>query len=204
MELQPRKVLIIDGHPLAESFCCQLVKSYTQGLYECKIEVQNIVLREINELAILTAEHYKNPILKNTIKNLQEKVNWANHLVFIYPTWWGGPPALLKAFLDFLFTDGWAFLNLPSKRNKHLPLLKGKTGRVITTMDTPAWYYRLIYFSPGTNLIKKTLLEYCGIKPVKITILGSIDKVEPRTRQKWISTLKKMGKKDAFERNIGA
>jgi putative NADPH-quinone reductase len=30
----------------------------------------------------------------------RELILWAEHLVFVYPTWWGTMPALLKGFLD--------------------------------------------------------------------------------------------------------
>jgi len=55
---------------------------------------------------------------------------WADEITFIYPLWWNAFPAILKGYIDRVFTNGFAF-----KINGHGPegLLKGKTVRLITT-----------------------------------------------------------------------
>jgi len=57
-------------------------------------------------------------------------------------------------------------------------------------MDTPPWYYRWVYKMPGHNQIKKTILEFCGIKPVKITSLGPVRYAKPAQREKWLQEIK--------------
>jgi putative NADPH-quinone reductase len=63
-------------------------------------------------------------------------------LVWIHPVWWGGLPAITKGFIDRLFLPGMAY---KYRDNSILwdKLLKGKTARIITTLDQPGWYYRL-------------------------------------------------------------
>lgn len=60
-------------------------------------------------------------------------------------------------------------------------------------MDAPKWYYSLINRSPGHNSMKKGILEFCGIKPVKITAFGPIKSSNDSKRKKWISEIEKLG-----------
>lgn len=64
----------------------------------------------------------------------------ADLLVFIYPIWWSGIPAILKGFIDRVFSKGFAYVYrgvLPKG------LLKGKKAWIVTTNDTPGFYARL-------------------------------------------------------------
>ncbi len=69
-------------------------------------------------------------------------------------------------------------LALPSNTvGQGLPrqLLKGRTGaELLLTMDTPPWYYKWVYRMPGLHQMRKTTLEFCGIKPLKTLTFGPI------------------------------
>jgi NAD(P)H dehydrogenase (quinone) len=90
-------------------------------------------------------------------------------------------PALLKGFIDKVFLPGFGF----RYRKDSVwwdKLLTGKSARLIVTMDTPPWYFRWIYGRPGHNAMKKSTLQFCGIKPVKITSIGPVKHAESRGR----------------------
>lgn len=125
---------------------------------------------------------------------VQNEIFEANHLVFVYPTWWGTQPALLKGFIDRVFLPKFAF---KYRENSLLwdKLLKGKTARLIVTMDTPKWYYSLIYRNPGHNALKKGVLEFCGVKPVKIKTLSPIKSSDESKRTKWLNQVEKIGQR---------
>jgi putative NADPH-quinone reductase len=93
-----------------------------------------------------------------------------------------------------VFTSGFAF-----KYQKDSvwwdQLLKGKSARLIVTMDTPSWYYRFVYGQPGHTAMKKNILEFCGIKPVKITSVGSVKTSDLAQRQKWLKQVGTLGEK---------
>jgi putative NADPH-quinone reductase len=120
----------------------------------------------------------------------------ADHLVIIYPNWWSTYPALLKGFIDRVFLPNFAFKYL---ENSPIPakLLKGKTARIIVTMDTPKWYYWLIYRSPGHNSMKKGILEFSGISPVKITAFAVVKSSTVAKRKKWLDVVEALGNKQA-------
>ena len=74
-------------------------------------------------------------------------------------------------------------------------LLKGKTAHIITTLDQPSWYYRLVYGRPSVNQLKKSTLEFCGISPVKVTYLGIVKTSDFNVRKKWLEKIEQLGKK---------
>ncbi|NQZ76685.1 MAG: NAD(P)H-dependent oxidoreductase, partial [Ekhidna sp.] len=116
----------------------------------------------------------------------------ADHMVWILPMWWYGMPALMKGFIDRIFLPGFFF-----KYQKGNPfpkkLLKGKTARLIITADTVRWYDRWFMRSPLINQFKKGTLEFCGIKPVKVTYIAPIKDSSDAFRTKWLSKVKKLG-----------
>jgi len=117
---------------------------------------------------------------------------WAQHLIFVYPTWWGGMPALLKGFIDRTFQSGFAF---KYRSDSPFPdqLLKGRTAELLVTMDSPPWYYRFINGAPGHKQMKRTILAFCGIKPVKVHSLGPVRGSSEAKRQAWLELATRLG-----------
>lgn len=168
-----KKVLIINGHPDPESFNYALSEAYQKGALEAKalISVLNLAALSFNPNL---ANGYRRetplePDLQYAISELQK----ADHLVWIFPVWWYGYPALMKGFIDRVFLPGIAFKYHPGKMIPE-KLLKGKSARIIITADTPYWYYRWVLKSPATQQLKKGTLEFSGISPVKVTYIGPI------------------------------
>ena len=75
-------------------------------------------------------------------------------------------------------------------------LLKGKTAHIITTLDQPGWYYRLFYGRPSVNQLKKSTLEFCGVKPVKVSYIGIIKTANDFQREKWLQKVYDFGLKN--------
>ncbi|MEI7919432.1 MAG: NAD(P)H-dependent oxidoreductase [bacterium] len=57
----------------------------------------------------LTYEDKKEQPKDATTKKMQEKIMWADELVFVFPIWRGDAPAIMKNFLDCNFSAGFAF-----------------------------------------------------------------------------------------------
>ncbi len=86
---------------------------------------------------------------------------------------WGGLPAMLKGFIDRVLS---ARIRFQYRENSVWwdKLLTGKSARIITTLDQPSWYYWLMFGRPSVNQLKKSTLEFCGVKPVKVSYIGPI------------------------------
>ncbi len=188
-----KKVLIINGHPDKKSFCYALAESYKRGVDKTENQCTVVHLIDLQFNPILTYGYRVVSELEPDLIQMQLQITQADHLVLVYPNWWGTYPALLKGFIDRIFLPNFAFKYLETSP---LPekLLKGKTARLIVTMDTPKWYYYLVYRSPGHNSMKKGILEFCGISPVKITALTGIKKSTEAKRTKWLAIIEALGK----------
>ncbi len=188
-----KKILIINGHPDKESFCFALAESYKKGANLAGADCKLVHLVDLDFNPILTFGYRKISELEPDLVTMQQEILVADHLVFVYPNWWATFPALLKGFIDRVFVPGFAF-----KYRKDSPLwdklLVEKTARLIVTMDTPKWYYFSININAGHNAMKIGILEFCGIKPVKITSFAPVKSSDEVKRKKWLAKVEGLGK----------
>lgn len=189
-----KKILVILGHPDTNSFCGSLTKAYIDSAKVSGSEVRELQLGELKFDPILWNGYKKIQELEPDLVKSQELIQWSNHIVFVYPNWWGAMPALMKGFFDRVFLPGFAF---KYRENSQFwdKLLSGRTAHLMVTMDTPPWYYRWIYHRPGHNEMKRTILGFCGIKVVKISEFAPIKGSSQQQRDKWIAIAKDLGSK---------
>jgi len=188
-----KKILIINGHPNKESFSFGIAESYKKGSQQNNnAEIKEIVVAELQFNPNLEFGYQKRTELEPDLLDAWEKIKWADHLVWVHPVWWGGLPAITKGFIDRLFLPGFAFQ--PRENSVFWDkLLKGKTAHIITTLDQPGWYYWLMTGKPSVNQLKKATLEFCGIKPVRVTYIGIIKTSNDDLRKKWLRKIEKLG-----------
>ncbi|MFK7811747.1 MAG: NAD(P)H-dependent oxidoreductase [Maribacter sp.] len=186
------KILVINGHPDKESYNNALAASYMKGAKESGAEVQEINISELSFNPNLEFGYRKRTDLEPDLLKAQESIKWADHIVWIYPVWWGSVPALMKGFLDRVLLPGFAF----KKREGSVwwdKYLTGKTSRIISTMDQPTWFYRWINGRPSHIAMKKLTMNFIGIKKVRITSIGPLRLSKEKFRQKWLTKIEKLG-----------
>lgn len=187
-----KKILLINGHPDKKSFCYALHKAYKKGALKTTTEFKEIYVTDLEFNPNLEFGYRKRTTLEPDLLEAQEKIKWADHIVWIYPVWWGSYPAILKGFLDRVFLPGFAF----QKRDNSQwwdKFLTGKTSRVISTLDQPTWYYKLINKQPSNYAIKKLTLNFIGIKKVNFTTIGSLRLSKDTYRANWLQKVEKLG-----------
>jgi putative NADPH-quinone reductase len=187
------KILLINGHPDKESFNFAIAEAYKKGALSSGAEIQEIVIRDLDFNPNLQFGYRQRTELEPDLLDAQEKIRWADHLVWVYPVWWASVPAIMKGFIDRVFLPGFAF----QKRENSVwwdKLLKGKSARIISTLDQPAWYYWLVYRQPSNNAMKKLTLEFCGISPVRVTTIGPIRLSKASYREKWLGKIEALGR----------
>jgi NAD(P)H dehydrogenase (quinone) len=187
-----KKILIINGHPDKESLCFALAESYKKGADTNGNQCQLVHLIDLTFNPILTHGYRLVSELEPDLLKMQEAILQADHLVFVYPNWWATLPALLKGFIDRVLLPGFAF-KYHEKDPLWDKLLKGKTARLIVTMDSPKWYYWLINRNAGHNAMKIGVLEFCGIKPVKISAFAPVKSADELKRKKWLDEVETLG-----------
>lgn len=191
-----KKIVIINGHPNPNAFNFGIAAAYQEGAKLSGAEVREITIANLKFDPNLKFGYQKRMELEPDLLHAWEDIKWADHLVWVHPVWWGGLPAITKGFIDRLFLPGMAF----SYRENSVfwnKLLKGKTARIITTLDQPGWYYWLFFGKPSINQLKKSTLQFCGISPVKTTPLGIIKTANANQREKWLHKINRLGKRQA-------
>jgi 1,4-dihydroxy-2-naphthoate octaprenyltransferase len=182
-------VLIIMGHPRKDSFSGAIAEAYKEGATSIGLNVRQLNLIDHNFNPNVITVSPRHQAAEEIVVQAQQQIIWADHLVFIYPTWWGSMPALLKAFLDRTFTPGFAFEELEENQSWH-KLLTGRSAQLITTMDTPLWVYRWIYKNPGHHAIGTATLKFCGISPVRTLSFSPIKYSSEGQRAEWLQKVK--------------
>ncbi len=91
-----KRILVILGHPNRDSFCGAIVHSYMEGAKAAGNEVQLIAVGDLSFDPILHKGYSSIQELEPDLTAGQTAITWAQHIVFVYPLWWGGMPALLK------------------------------------------------------------------------------------------------------------
>ena len=189
-----KKILIINGHPDIESYNTCLAEAYKKGAITAGAEIQEINIAELKFNPVLQFGYRKRTELEPDLLDTQEKIRWAEHLVWVFPVWWGGLPALTKGFIDRVFLPGFAFKFRPNSLFQD-KLLTNKTARIICTLDQPNWYFWLVNHRPAHHAMKKMTLQFCGINPVKITTIGPIRLSSEGYRSGWLDKVEGLGRR---------
>jgi 1,4-dihydroxy-2-naphthoate polyprenyltransferase len=186
------KVLIVVGHPRKASLCGALARAYRKGAAQAGAELRELWLADLRfDRDVHSFDPEVQPVEKD-VRHARELITWADHLVFVYPTWWGTMPGLLKGFLDRVLAPRFAFEDLPN--GSWRPLLGGRSADLITTMDTPGWAYRWIYRAPGHNAMKRASLGFCGIATSRVLRFGPIKDSSPEQRRAWLEAAEWRGR----------
>ncbi|WP_285961113.1 NAD(P)H-dependent oxidoreductase [Pseudomonas tohonis] len=191
LEGDGKRILMIFGSPKDNSLCNALGEAYAQG---ARSEGHVVRLLKLGEMAfdpVLHQGYDQSQALEPDLLEAQRQIHWAEHLVFVYPVWWGGVPALLKGFFDRVFLPGFAFRYRGVRSWEKL--LEGRTADLLVTLDTPPWYFRWIYGAPGHRQMTRTILGFCGIKTRRLAEFSPVRSSSEEQRQAWLRKAETMG-----------
>lgn len=191
----PKRIVIIQGHPdsIGEHFGHALASAYSLAAEKAGHEVKIINVAKLHFSLLSSEEEFENQAPVNDILRAQDKIMWANHIVILYPLWLGTMPAILKGFWEQLLRPGFAMKtgdrnSWPQKR------LKNKSARIIVTMGMPAFIYRWFYGAHSLKNLKRNILSFCGISPIRDTLIGSVENLTEKQRNQRIEKIKNLGK----------
>lgn len=187
------KILIINGHPDEESYNFALAHAYEKGARESGAEVEHLKIRDLDFNPNLGYGYRKRTELEPDLLEAQRLLKWADHLVWVFPVWWGSYPAIMKGFLDRVLLPGFAF----KKREGSVwwdKFFTGKSAHIISTLDQPAWFYKYINGNPSNIAMKRLTMKFIGVSKVKITSIGPIRLSKDEYRAKWLKKVENFGK----------
>lgn len=188
------RVLAICGHPRgARAFSGALAARFVEGAREGGCDARLIHLADLAFDPNVRAPSPRAHPLEPDLERLRVAIERADHLVFVYPTWWGGVPALLKGALDRVLLPGWAFEET-SAGTGYRGLLGPRTAELLTTMDTPGFVWRVINRAPGDRMMKTATLGFCGLDVTRVTHLRVAKEADDATRLAWLDRARALGR----------
>lgn len=197
--MRKKHILLLLGHPSNDSFCGALINAYISGAHHAGHVVNVLRLADMHFDPILHNGYHERQQLESDLILFHTWVRDADHIVFVYPTWWGSMPALLKGFFDRAWIPGFAFRYPKTgwRARLHLrePLLRGKTARIITTSGSPSSFLWFVY-GDVTGLLKNNILRFAGIS-VRTTLFGKAEEASKEIHEQWLKKVKEMGKRGA-------
>jgi putative NADPH-quinone reductase len=169
------KVLVVYSHPLETSLAAAARDRVMKGLADGGHEARLVDLYADGFDPLLSREEHANhlapPSTKpDDVQRYAQMLTWCEAIVFVYPTWWSGQPAMLKGWFDRVVIHGVAW-DLPPNANRITPLLRNVRRIVAVTSHGSKKYVNALEGEGGKRLLTRTLRLLC----------------HPLTRTTWIS-----------------
>ncbi|TVX99988.1 NAD(P)H-dependent oxidoreductase [Cohnella terricola] len=181
------KMLVIYTHPNHQSLNYAFLEKVIQGSSENKhiseIQVLDLYEEQFDPVLIFNENKRRRDMhIDPKLGKYREQLLHADKIVFVYPIWWGRPPAMLLGYIDQMFASNFAYRD----KGGLLPegLLKGKSVVCISTMKGPALYPLFWLNNAHKVLMRKALFRYVGIKKVKFFEYGSMEGPNGRQERK--------------------
>ena len=184
------RVLVIAGHPRRHSLTVALAEAFAEGARQASCAVRILYLSEMAFDPDVTANSPADQALEPDLAEARQSIEWAQHLVFVFPNWWGTMPAGLKGFLDRILYPGFAFRE---DGGHYYGMLAPRTAELLITMDVPPLVYRWIQGAPGRKAMARATLGLCGIKTVAVTTFAPPSHTDQATREGWVRQARELG-----------
>lgn len=186
------KTLVVFTHPNPKSFNAAILQVVQEELATKSAEVKVKDLYAINFNPTLAAQDFVN--LQSgkpspDVATEQEDVAWADTLIFIYPIWWHERPAMLKGWIDRVFSYGFAY---QYGEQGFEGLLKGKRALVFTTSGADE---KTALETGQAEAIKSMLygtLSACGIEVLNHINFYAVPTVSDEDRKAMLEKVRNM------------
>jgi NAD(P)H dehydrogenase (quinone) len=170
------KQAVIVGHPDPESFNLTIARAYCEA---ARARGHDVVLRDLYRMNF-------DPVLKDhelprsgklrpgdDVVAERALIKDAEAFIFIYPLWFNAPPAIIKGYMDRVFSLGFGFG--PLHEGGNVPLLVGKKFLAITTSGAPQdWVRKEGALAAVRNLFDEHFAGVCGLNLVDHVHFGGI------------------------------
>ncbi|MDM5210859.1 NAD(P)H-dependent oxidoreductase [Peribacillus sp. NJ4] len=180
-------MLVIYTYPnhksLSYAFLQKVIKGSKENTNIKGLQVLDLYAEGFNPLLEFNEHKRRRDMHRDPqLEKYRNQITWADQIVFVYPIWWGRPPAMLMGYIDQLFSANFAYRD----KKGLLPegLLKGKSVVCVSTMKGPAKYPLLWLNDAHKILMKRALFNFVGIKKVKFFEFGNMESPKGKQTQK--------------------
>jgi NAD(P)H dehydrogenase (quinone) len=187
-------VLVVYAHPNPESFNHAVLKKFVAGLQSKSHEVEILDLYAQGFNPLLSAADLASLQAGETpadIQSQQAKVAWAEGLAFIFPIWWSSMPAVLKGWIDRVFSLGFAYA---FREEGPVGLLKQKKALLITTSGGDQAFFDHSGIQKAIQMtIDLGIFGFTGIPKIQHEFFYNVVQIDPATREVYLQKAFSLG-----------
>ncbi len=190
-----KQILLIQGHPdwQHSHLCHALADAYREGAQAAGHVVQEVTPARLAFPLLGSADDWQRGEVPAALRPVQEAITRADHLMLLYPLWLGDMPALMKGFLEQVARPGFAIAR-EGRNPLHSGLLGGRSAHVLVTMGMPASLYSIFYRAHSLKCLKRNMLGFVGIAPVRTTVIGSVASMPPARFARYCARMERLGR----------
>ncbi|MDH2332596.1 MULTISPECIES: NAD(P)H-dependent oxidoreductase [Paenibacillus] len=171
---------ILYGHPYAKSFNKAILEQVIAHLNVrgANVKVKDLIQMSFNPMVGLKDLEAKvtNALPEEIVKE-QEDLLWADALIIISPVWWGGFPAVIKGYIDRVFTTGLI------RSSDGVYGLEGKRAYSIFTTGSSEDYIRISRQKDMLYAANDNLFGFAKFSDAEIKLLYSVPRVTLEERK---------------------
>jgi putative NADPH-quinone reductase len=194
-----KNALVLLGHADPGSFNAALAGAYDRAFREAGGRSTLVTLSSLSFDPVLRHGFAGEQPLEPDLLRLRALFEAADHVAWVFPTYWASPPAIVRAVVDRLFLPGWAF-RYEAGRALPTQLLAGRSGRVVTTMDSPSWWYSVWHHRAIHGAFVNGTLRFVGFDPVKATPIYRTRALGEAQRAAWVARMATLAREDLSRR----
>lgn len=191
------RVLIVYAHPNPNSFNHAILEAFTEGLTEANHDYEVLDLYAMKFNSVLSSEDLKTLAsgrIPEDIREQQERVSRADGIAVIHPSWWSGPPAILKGWFDRVFSVGFAYM-VDVNDGSHRGMLSIQKALVINTAgDTEEEAKRRGLAASMKKIEDEGIFKFCGIASVQHVIFYNVLMTDDETRKEYLKEARDLGR----------
>ena len=201
------KNLIVYAHPNSGSLNHFFKQTVLEILQESGEEIAVRDLNEINFNPVLSLDDMNGQrmgTVADDVKTEQDFITWADRIIFIYPIWWTGMPAIMKGYIDRVFSYGFAYRY---DQGVQKGLLTGKKTIIINSHGKSNAEYEAMGMDKALMLTSDTgIFTYSGLEIQQHFYFDKADRASADNISDWESQIqtifKSVGKESVLDKKM--
>jgi NAD(P)H dehydrogenase (quinone) len=180
------KNLIIYAHPNSGSLNHFFKQTILETLQESGEEIEVRDLYEINFNPVLSLNDMNGQRMGKVAPEIhteQDFITWADRIIFVYPIWWTGMPAIMKGYIDRVFSYGFAYRY---DNGVQKGLLTGKKTIIVNSHGKSNAEYEASGMDKALALTSDTgIFTYCGLDIQAHYYFDKADRASDENIEEW-------------------